>query len=230
MTAAELTALAAIITPLVTAGGVLLANLISNKHNRNLKIIELGEQRTQTKRQEKREVYLELLRVYRMSVQYAAQMGFMELGQQLQVDIASVDEASEKFRRLIPELEIVGSEKVRDLSQELYASTARCNDIMYVESEKRFATFDRTGQQPSPQQKAAIWEEVSKEVQKVYVQIGMEDLYAQLRAQIRKELGFDSLETSLLPGAEEAAKLHKQILNNDQMRLRSSRQKGRNEG
>lgn len=194
MSAAELTALAAIFAPLVTAGGVLLANLLSNKHNRNLKSIELREQRTQTKRHEKREVYLELLRAYRMSVQYSAQMGFMELGQQLQVDIASIDEATEKFRRLIPELEIVGSEEVRDVSQELYAATSRCNDVMYVESERRFAAFDRIAQQPSSQQKAAIWQEVSTEIRKVYEEANMESLYAQLRTQIRKELGFSSLE------------------------------------
>jgi hypothetical protein len=94
-----------------------LANVLSNRHSRDLKMIEIGEQRTQTKRQERREVYLELLRSYRMSVQYAAQMGYMALGQQLSVDLASVDEATEKFRRLIPELEIVGSDEVRDLSQ-----------------------------------------------------------------------------------------------------------------
>jgi hypothetical protein len=186
MTAIQLTALAAIFAPLITAGGVLLANVLSNRHARDLKMIELGEQRTQTKRQEKREVYLDLLRSYRMSVQYAAQMGYMALGQQLSVDIASVDEATEKLRRLIPELEIVGSDEVRDLSQELYTATARCNDVMYMESEKRFAAFDRAGKQPSPRQKAAIWDEVSVEVQKVYQEAGMERLYAQLRTQIRK--------------------------------------------
>lgn len=47
--------------------------------NHDLKMIELGEQKESTKRQEMREVYLELLRAYRMSVQYAAQMGYMGL-------------------------------------------------------------------------------------------------------------------------------------------------------
>jgi hypothetical protein len=224
MTAIQLTALAAIFAPLITAGGVLLANVLSNRHSRDLKMIEIGEQRTQTKRQERREVYLELLRSYRMSVQYAAQMGYMALGQQLSVDLASVDEATEKFRRLIPELEIVGSDEVRDLSQELYTATARCNDVMYVESERRFAAFDKAGKQPSPQQTATIWEEVSAEVQKVYEEMGMENLYAQLRTQIRKELGFTSPEADPIPGLEEAKKLHKQLLNVDQMRLRSSQQ------
>lgn len=142
----------------------------------------------------------------------------------MQVDIRSVDEATEKFRRLIPELEIVGSEEVRDLSQELYTATAKCNDVMYIESEKRFATFEQLGGQPSPQQKAAIWEEVSAEIQKVYEGTGMESLYAQLRTRIRKELGFTAPESHSLFSPEEANKLHRQILNNDQMRLRSSRQ------
>ena len=219
-----MTALAAIFAPLVTAGGVLFATRISNKHNRDLKLIELGEQQESTKRQERREVYLELLRTYRMSVQYAAQMGYMALGQQLSVDIEAVDEATEKFRRLIPELEIVGSDEVRDLSQELYTATATCNDVMYIESENRFAAFDRAGKQPTPQQKAAIWKEVSAEVQKVYEGMGMENLYSQLRTQIRKELGFISPATDPIPSVEEAKKLHKQLLNVDQMRLRSSQQ------
>jgi hypothetical protein len=55
-----------------------------------------------------------------------------------------------------------------------------------MESEKRFAAFDRAGKQPSPRQKAVIWDEVSVEVQKVYQEAGMERLYAQLRTQIRK--------------------------------------------
>ncbi len=198
--------------------------------NRDLKMLELEEQSESTKRQERREVYLELLRAYRMSVQYAAQMGYMVLGQQLQVDIKTVDEARERFRRLIPELEIVGSEEVRDLSQELYTATAKCNDVMYVESEKRFATFDQLGRQPSPQQKAVIWQEVSSEVQKVYEGMNIENLYAQLRTQIRKELGFASPNTEPTLGPEEAKKLHRQLLNIDQMRLRSSQQNTNDNG
>lgn len=224
MTAIELTALAAIFAPLITAGGVLLANLLSNKHARDLKMIELSEQRTQTKRQERRDVCLELLRAYRMSVQYAVQISHMALGQQLQVDIASIDEATDKFRRLIPELEIVGSEEIRDLSQELYAATATCNDVMYIESEKRFATFRQLDKEPSKQQKEAIWEEVRAEVQKAYEGTGMESLYDQLRTQIKKELGFLPSDANLIPSSEEARKLHRQLLNNDQMRLRSSQQ------
>lgn len=52
-----------------------------------------------------------------MSIQYTARLGFMELGQQSQVDTASVDEATDKVRRLIPELEIAGSGDARDLSK-----------------------------------------------------------------------------------------------------------------
>jgi hypothetical protein len=52
-----------------------------------------------------------------MSVQYAARLGFMELGQQLRVDTASVDEATDKVRRSIPELEIAGPGDIRNLSR-----------------------------------------------------------------------------------------------------------------
>jgi hypothetical protein len=192
--------------------------------NRDLKTMELGEQREGMKRQERREVYLDLLSAYRMSVQYAAQMGHMALGQQFQVDIRTVEETQERFKRLIPELEIVGSDEVKDLLQELYRATARCNDVMYTESEKRFTPFDQRGQQPTPQQTAAIWKEVSAEVQQVYEEMSMEGLYAQLRTQIRKELGFTSQDTDPTLSPEEAKKLHSQLLNMDQMRLRSTQQ------
>jgi len=43
--------------------------------------------------------------------------GFMELGQQLRVDTASVDEATDKVRRSIPELEIAGPGDIRNLSR-----------------------------------------------------------------------------------------------------------------
>lgn len=224
MTAIQLTALAAIFAPLITAGGVLLANVLSNRHTRDLKMIEIDEQKAQTKRQEKREAYVELLRAYRRAVQYAAQMGHMGLGQQLRIDPAYSDEAEARFGKLIPELEIVGSGKVNDLAQELYAATARCNDVMYVESEKRFAAFDRAGVEATPQQKTAIWEEVSVKVQHAYEQSEMENLYAQLRRQIRKELGYVPQEDDSKLSLEEADKLHRQILNNDQMRLKADQQ------
>lgn len=72
-----------LLTALITAGGVLVATWLSNRHNRQLKLVELREQTSRTIRQEKREVYLELLRTNRMSVQYAVQLGYMDLGQQL---------------------------------------------------------------------------------------------------------------------------------------------------
>lgn len=221
----------ALIIPLATLLGVWITQrnnrktkLIELEHSRDLKMIEIEDQMQQTQRQEKREVYLEVLRAYRMSVQYSAQLSHMALGQQLQVDIASVYEGTDKFRRLLPELEIVGSEEVRDFFQELYSATAKCNNVMYVESEKRFSPFDQRGIHPSPQQKAAIWEEVSAEVRKVYEVRGMENLYAQLRTQIRKGLGFTSQDTDLMPSPEAAKKLHTQLLNVDQMRLRSGQQ------
>ena len=41
----------------------------------------------------------------------------LRLGEQLQVDTASVDEATDRVRGLMPELEIAGSGDVRDLSR-----------------------------------------------------------------------------------------------------------------
>jgi hypothetical protein len=75
-------------------------------------------------------------------------------------------------------------------------------------------------------QAATIWNEVSAEVQKVYVEMGLENLYAQLRTRIRQELSFTPPEASPLPSAEEQAKLHRQLMNLDQMRLRSQASKG----
>ncbi len=50
--------------------------------------------------------------------------------------------------------------------------------------------FDRSGEELTPEQKISIWEEVRNEVQKVYEQQGIEQIYAQVRNQIRQELGF----------------------------------------
>lgn len=63
--------LIALLTALVTATAALGAAWITSKHNRGLKVIELREQTARTIRQEKREVYLELLKANRMLVQYA---------------------------------------------------------------------------------------------------------------------------------------------------------------
>lgn len=211
--------LIALLTALVTATAALGAAWITSRHNRGLKVIELREQTARTIRQEKREVYLELLKANRMLVQYAVQMGYMGLGQQLQVNIGAVAAASDRFQRMIPELELVASRPIYDLSQRLYAATSRCTDAMYRESERRFADLERDNpdQSPSPEQKAAIWEEVRAEVQKVYEEQGIEGLYRQLRNQVREELGFLVLDPTLVPTPEETAKLRRELANLDQI-------------
>ena len=217
----------ALLTALIAAGAALFGTWFSNRHNRQLKLIELREQTASTIRQEKRQVYLELLRANRMSVQYAVQLGYADMGQQLNVDLDAVEAASAKFQRLIPELELVASREVYDLSQELYRVTDRCNDTMYRESEKRFAPFERSGEEPSLEQKVVIWEEVRSEVQRVYEQQGMEHLYRQVRNQIRQELGFLALDPSLVPTPQEIEKLREELSSLDQMRLRSDDEQAR---
>lgn len=206
-----------ILTALITASGVLFATWLSNKHNRQLKLVELREQTARTIRQEKRDVYLELLKANRRAVQYAVQLGYMDLGQQLSVDISEIEAASARFGQLIPELELVASREVYDLSQELYKAMARCNDTMYRESEKRFIPFDRSGEEPTQEQRIAIWEEVRDEVQKTYEQQNMEQLYSQVRSQIRQELGFLALDPALVPTPEEIAKLRRELAGLDQV-------------
>lgn len=177
-----------LITAVIAAAAALGGALIAQRYTRDLKIIELREQTARTIRQEKREVYLELLKANRIAVQYASQLGYMALGQQLQVDPNAMDTASDKFKNLIPELEIVASRKIYDLSQELYTATSRCIDTMYRENERRFAEFKRRNpgkERPTPEQAAVIWEEVRAEVQKVYEEQGIEKLYRRLRNQVR---------------------------------------------
>ena len=193
---------ATLLTALITAGGVLFATWLANRHNRQLKL-------------------LELLRANRRAVQYALQINHMGLDQQLTVDLNAMNAASEKFGELIPELELVASREVYDLSQELYRAMSRCNERMYLESERRFVEFDRKNKEPSLEQKVAIWEEVRAEVQKLYDELGMEQLYSQLRNRIREELGYLALDPSLVPTTEELKKLRKELSNLDQMRLRS---------
>lgn len=225
-----LTALAPVLTALIGAGGVLIATRQSNSNNRNLKLIELEDQNERTKRQEKREAYLELLRTYRMLVQYMAQISHTDLGQQFQTDVASVHEVNDRLNRLFPELEIAGSEEVKDVYQEISAAADECNRVLYEETEKRFAAFEQRGIAPTSQQKAAIWNEVSAEIRKVYEGMGVERLYAQLRTLIQKELGFASSDTPLTPTAEEQAKLHEQVLKLDHMKLRAGQHGSENEG
>lgn len=204
---------------LATALAALGAAWLTNRHNRGLKLIELREQTALTIRQEKREVYLQLLRSYRTLAQYAVQMGHMGLEQQLRVDVDALDAVSEESQRLIPELELVASRPIYDLSQQLYAASSRCSDTMYHESERRFAGLERgnPGREPSPEEKEAIWEEVRAEVQKVYEGQGIEMLYGRLRNQVREELGFLALDPGLVPTPEETARLRKELSNLDQL-------------
>ena len=224
MTADLLIPLAPALTALITATAVLIASRQSNSNNRDLKMIEIEEQKERSKRQEKREVYLELLRTYRMLVQYTAQISYTDLGQQFQTDQASVREIADRLNRLYPELEIAGSDEITDLYQRISTVAARCNRALFEETEKRFAPFDQRRVHPSPQQKEVIWREVSAEIRKVYDDVGMEQLYAHLRIQIRKELGFASPSESSVLGPEDATRLHERMLNLDQMRLRADQQ------
>ncbi len=143
----------------------------------------------------------------------------MSLEQQLQVDADAIEASAERFERLIPELEIVASRSIYDLSQELYSATSRCTYTMYRENERRFAEFERSnpGQQPSPQQAATIWEEVRSEIQKVYEEQQIEETYRQLRNQIREELGFLSIDPQLVPTPEDNQKLRSELANLDQI-------------
>src|SRR5215207_2586193 len=102
-----ITAITALGGPLIGAVIALIGVKIAQRSNRDLKIIELREQTARTIRQEKREVYLELLRANKASVQFVTQLGYMALGQQRQVDPTAIEEASRKFRTIIPELELV---------------------------------------------------------------------------------------------------------------------------
>src|SRR5215204_6542333 len=192
---------------------------IAQRHNRDVKILEIREQTVRTLRQEKREAYLELLRVNRMSAQYATQLGYMALGQQLQVNPNALVAASEKYKDLIPELEIVASGRIYDLAQQLYTAASQCQDTMFRESEQRFQEYERNNpnQEPSPEQKAAIWEEVRAKVQKVFEGQGIVQLYFQLRNQIKQELGFLALDPKLVPSPEELEKLRQEFAKRDQL-------------
>lgn len=210
---ALLTALGA---ALITAIATLIAVSISQKHNRELKIIELREETARMIRQEKREVYLEVLKSNKMAVQYAVQLGYMSLGQQLRVDPDALDAASNKFEELIPEIEIVASREIYDLSQRLYQATSACMDTMYRENERYFEEFARRHpdqDRPSSEQAKAIWEKVRARVQEEYEKQGIDRLYHQLRSQIREELGFLALDPSLVPTLEETEKLRKELIN-----------------
>ncbi len=214
MNATALAASAALGASLVTAIATLIGVWISQRNSRQLKIIELREETARTIRQEKREVYLEVLKSNKIAVQYAVQMGYMSLGQQLRVNPDALDVASERFGELIPEIEIVASREIYDLSQRLYTATSSCIDTMYRENERLFAEFEREypGQQLTQEQAEAIWERVRAKVQEEYERQEINQLYMRLRNRIKEELGFLALDPSLAPTSEETEGLRRELI------------------
>lgn len=191
--------------------------VIELEHNRELKLVELREQTARMIRQEKREAYLEALKASRISVGYVVFLGQMSLGQQLAVDERRLDEASERFQALIPELELVSSQRIHALFHELYVATARCQDKMHEETERlhreNAALLDpeRFARQKIVETAEWISGQVQTAVQRVFEEQHVQQLYGRFRNAVREELGFMALDPELVPTEEELEALRREI-------------------
>lgn len=190
---------------------------IELESNRKLKLIELREQTAKMIREEKREVYLDVLRAYRTAVKYWKQMGEWSLRETLQVDSERIVEVHKSFQELIVQAELVASAPVYDLARRLNEAMDRCWQTHYNVNERLFKEnaqlLDSQTRSPEQIQAAheAIWEQVRAEIKKVFEEQNTEQLYVSLRNQIRSELGFLSLSPELVPTQEELESLSKDM-------------------
>lgn len=176
-------------------------------HSRKQQLIQLRENFASTIRAEKRQAYLELLGGVRSSVRQVAQMGEMSLGTQLQADVEGLAAASERFREIQAELEVVASAEVLTLAEKVERANGACLDVLYRETEKR-------NPQPgvhTPQQLEEIWNEVRAEVQKEFDRQEILRLYEDLRNRVREELGFIALDLNLVPSEKEIERLKREL-------------------
>ncbi len=168
-------------------------------------------------REEKREVYLEVLRAYRTAMQYWRQMGEWSLVESLQVDSKRIEEVQRSLEDLIVQAELVATPPIFDLTRKLHAATERCWQTHYEVNERLFKEnahlLDKQTCSPEQIQAAAesIWKQVRAEIKKVYEEQDTEQLYIALRNQIRQELGFLALSPNLVPTPEELESLGKEV-------------------
>jgi hypothetical protein len=175
-------------------------------HGRRQQLIQLRENFASTIRTEKREIYLEVLRAVRSSVRETLSMGQMGLEAQLTADLDGLLKASERFRELQPEIELVASPEVLDLAGRVYQANGACMDVLYRETEKRDPRPEH-----SQEQREKIWEEVRREIQAEFDRQEIWKLYQELRNQIREELGFMALDPSLIPSDREQDRLKQEL-------------------
>jgi hypothetical protein len=210
--------------PIATLVGVWITQRNSRKTkqmeleaNRKLKLIELREQTASTIRTEKREVYLEILRAYRLTVDYWRGMGEWSLRESLQVDDRRIQEVQKSFEDLIVQAELVSSAPIYDLTRKLKTATDKCWHTHYTVNERLLAEnadlLDKQKHSPKEVEATAeaIWGQVRAEIRIVFEDEEIERLYIRLRNQIREELGFLALSPSLVPTPEELAELNREV-------------------
>lgn len=189
--------------PVLTLIGV----RITLAHSRKQQLIQLRENFATTIRAEKRQIYVEYLQAIRSSMREVSMMGQASLGAQLAADVEGLAAASERFRELQGELDIVASPEVLTLAEQIYRANGACLDVLYRETEKR---------NPQPgvhtqQQLEGIWDDVRAEIQKEFDRQGIERLYQEFQNQVRKELGFIALDLNLIPSEREQRRLKKDL-------------------
>ena len=219
-----ITVLSVLAVPISTLVGVWLTQRSNRKtkqteleENRKLRLIELREQTAKTIREEKREVYLEILRAYRLTVDYWRGMGEWSVIETLQVDEERIEEVRKSFEDLIVQAELVASAPIYDLTRRLNEATERCWHTHHTVNEQLFAEnahlLDKQTRPPEEVQATAeaIWQQVRAEIKEVFEEEDVEGLYVALRNQIREELGFLALSPSLVPTPEELEELNQEM-------------------
>jgi hypothetical protein len=160
-------------TPIAALIGVAIAQWNNRKtkrmeleDNRKLKLIELREQMAKLIREEKREVYLEILRAYRTAMKYWRQMGEWSLIDTLQVDSERIVEVHKSFQDLIVQAELVATAPIYDLTRKLHEAMERCwqthRDVTDQLVRENAHLLDKQTRSPEQVQAAheAIWKQV----------------------------------------------------------------------
>lgn len=149
---------------------------------------------------EKLWVYKQLFRTSGASVATLSHKGGDYFRPAFAIDLPEVKAAQRELRHIQLETELVASPEVVDLSAALYVALERCWSKLFVETGRRKLSS------PEDRQSETIpgaWEEVTRLVQEEARQQHVEELFLELRDQIRKELGLEAIDTRAVTDLDE---------------------------
>lgn len=161
-----------------------------------------SEETARTAQNEKHRLYEAILAVNRKAISTVApkEGAFRRPG--LQVSLKQIQELEERLQDLQPKIDLAASPEVLELSAELYTALGQCWNTLYQEVEERkserapgSASVSNGDFEIDPN----TWKIVQPIVEKWYKQQHVEELFLELRDQIRKELGYEEIEPESAP-------------------------------